>query len=94
MKRLIIALLLIYTFSNSLTARQKTENSSQIINLNGMWTFRFDEKDEELKHNWQKEIRYGWRPYGGLYRDVYLEIVPQVYVDNIWTETRQGKEGK
>ena len=38
--------------------------------------------------------RYGWWPYGGLYRDVYLEIVPQVYVDNIWFETRQGKEGK
>ncbi len=38
--------------------------------------------------------RIGWWPYGGLYRDVYLEIVPEVYIENIWMETSKLKNDK
>ncbi len=37
--------------------------------------------------------RFGWWPYGGLYRDVYLEIVPEIAIENIWMETNLQKYG-
>ena len=38
--------------------------------------------------------RFGWWPYGGLYRDVYLEIVPQVAIENIWMKTNFKRLGE
>ena len=31
--------------------------------------------------------RIGWWPYGGLYRDVYLEIIPEIAIENVWVNT-------
>ncbi len=33
--------------------------------------------------------RFGWWPYGGLYRDVYLEIIPEIAIENVWIDTNQ-----
>ncbi len=38
--------------------------------------------------------RFGWWPYGGLYRDVYLEIVPGIAIENVWIETDLQRLGK
>ncbi len=33
--------------------------------------------------------RFGWWPYGGLYRDVYLEIIPEIAIESVWVNTNR-----